>query len=268
MLSLSFFWRDKIMLGALVQTINVIRNYYYANGGKSPIKIVFLTIEGERAFKLLEKYDFKIKNAAYNMSYDETSGEVSIDIKNSIVRDQIEYLVNLGQLKELLNAKIIVKPANEERFLSNIEKEFTSMYVYGFFEIDKLKNDTYEPENSTSTFFDCLFKAINPKDDYNFVDVLMFRKELSENITEPNPYDESKIFFESADEGILSKISKTPEQATEWIFSDNELPPEYVTWVPDMIGYDLVINNVEYLRTKRPDDKRIIMKYEGKYSLI
>jgi hypothetical protein len=124
------------MLKDLIKTIDKIKEYYYENGGKDSVKILFLTIEGERALNLLKKYDYKIKNSAFNMSYDEESGEVSIDIKNTIVKEQTEYLVNLEELKELLNAKsMYIKDANEERFLSPIEKEFTSMYVYGNIEI-------------------------------------------------------------------------------------------------------------------------------------
>jgi hypothetical protein len=136
MLSLSFFWKDIKMLKDLIKTIDKIKEYYYENGGKDSVKILFLTIEGERALNLLKKYDYKIKNSAFNMSYDEESGEVSIDIKNTIVKEQTEYLVNLEELKELLNAKLMyIKDANEERFLSPIEKEFTSMYVYGNIEL-------------------------------------------------------------------------------------------------------------------------------------
>lgn len=136
MLSLSFFWRDIKMLKDLLKTINMIKEYYYENGGKDSIKILFLTIEGERALNLLKKYDYKIRNSAYNMSYDEESGEVSIDIKNTIVKDQTEYLVKLNEFKDILNAKsMYIRDANEERFLSDIEKEFTSMYVYGNIEL-------------------------------------------------------------------------------------------------------------------------------------
>ena len=126
------------MFNGILDTIEAIREYYHDNGGKTPIKILFLTIEGERAYKVLEKHNFLIKNSAYSMSYDEDTREVSIDIKNTIVKDQTEYLVNLDDFAKELNVKSsVIKDANEERFLSDIEKEFTSMYVYGTFELNK-----------------------------------------------------------------------------------------------------------------------------------
>jgi hypothetical protein len=283
MLSLSFFWKDTEFLSALAQTINRIRSLYYENGGES-LKIIFLTIEGDRTYKVLQKYDFNINKKSYEMSYDVESREVSILIPETIVgkegERQIEYLVNLKQLGELLNSdfdyiKGCDKFTNAPLFLSEDELEYNTMYVYGSMTLKSLEiqNIKYEPQVSNSTFFDCLFKAINPEENYTLDDVVYFRKTISENITNTNPFDEEgRSFYESSDNGILQRASKSPEDAQGWIYSDTELPPEYITWVPDMIGYNLRINDVVYTRKSNqehpPIEDYINMLYDGHYKLV
>lgn len=286
MLSLSFFWRDIEIFNSLIDTINSIRKMYYKNGGKSPIKFLFLTIEGNRALELLKKYNYNIRKPAYEMSYNETFNEVYINIENSIVEKQTEYLVNLEQFMEVLYAQVdYFKEANDKELLSKDEMEFTNMYVYGSYILKEIEyeekyvsqieqiNDTkvsYKPPESTSTLFDCLFKSLKPEEKYEFVDVLYFRKEISESIVKPNPFDElNRSFFDSADNGILSKISKTPYEAQEWILSDTELPPEYITWIPDVIGYNLNINDNLYPVSFDKNVETINLKYDGHtYELI
>jgi hypothetical protein len=280
MLSLSFFWKDANFLKSLVQTINTIKFLYYSLGGLQPIKFIFMTIEGERTYKVLEKYDFDIKKSGYRMSYDKDSEEVSVFIKDTIVgkngEKQIEYLVNLEQLFEYLQCDIdyLKECKKEELLLSEDEMEYNSMYVYG---VATLKNDfntvVYEPQDSTSTLFDCLFKAIKPEEEYTMTDVLYFRKELSDSISKKNPFDnEQRSFFESAGDGFLSKIYNSVKEAQDYIYADWELPPEYISWIPDMIGYNIMVNNVEYSRSsseKIPATTDTIkLIYNGKYKLL
>ena len=284
MLSLSFFWKSKSFLFSLIQTINGIRRLYYESGGVEPIKIIFMTIEGDRAYKILQKYNFKIMKNGYRMSYDIESKEVSILIPETIVgkegESQTEYLVKLEELSQDLGSdfdyiKGCDKFSNTPLLLSSDEMEYNSMYVYGSLSLNPLieKRIKYEPPKSTSTLFDCLFKAINSKEEYTLEDVIYFRKTLSDSIINTNPFDlEGRSFYESSDNGILQRVSKTPQEAQEWIFSDMELPPEYITWIPDMIGYNLKINDVLYERmsndTHPPTNDTINLTYNSHYKLL
>jgi len=133
MLSLSFFWKDSEMLESLAMTINAIRELYKQNGGKTPVKFIFLTIEGKRTYNLLKKYKFNIIKPGYRMSYNEEIGNVSIHIEDSIVENQTEYLVELEDLQKMISSEIdyLKDTYNPRLLLSKDENEFNSMYVYG-----------------------------------------------------------------------------------------------------------------------------------------
>ncbi len=275
MLSLSFFWSDSDMLQGLVNTINSIKELYSERGGKS-LKFVYLTIEGERTLNLMKKYNNLFKTPGddpyWIMQYKPETHKIFINIKDSIVVNQTEYLVNLKELSVLTNSKTVYeKDTNEEIFLNSYEKEITSMYVYGVEDLLTDNQKEYIPEKSTSTLFDCLFKAIYPKEKYEFVDILKYREELTNKIDEINKYVPNKTIFESAGNGILSKLSKTSTEAKKWIFSNNELSPEYIGWIPDTIGYNLIINDLSLHVSELNEqfDKYIKLNYDGiQYSLI
>lgn len=147
MLSLSFFWnpKNKAMFDGLVATI---KNNIKANG-----KIIFLTIDGnavERTYSFLEASgvktipDLMFGNALLRLNKADNS--LVIDIPNTIVRNQTEYLVRLKDLYQALGKSddymlASVKPATDELFLSPNERIFTMMYSYGI--IDMTDNKSY-----------------------------------------------------------------------------------------------------------------------------
>jgi hypothetical protein len=62
-----------------------------------------------------------------------------------------------------------------------------------------------------------------------------------------NPYDlERRLIFESAGDGFLEKVSIDVDHAKAWIFSNNELTPEYISWIPDVIGANIIVNGHEF----------------------
>lgn len=288
MLSLSFFWKDSRFLKSLLQTINSIKYLYHLSGGSDNVRFLFMTIEGERAYKVLEKYNFNIQKSGYCMSYDKKSKEVSVFIRDTIVgkneEKQIEYLVNINEMISSLNSKILYlnECKRDDLLLSEDEMEYNSMYIYGAIELPKETQSlgkaketlviSYEPKDSTSTLFDCIFKAMKPEEEFTINDVLYFRKNLSDSLEMINPFDEEgRTFFESSGGGILSIINENLEDAKNWIYSDWEITPEYIEWIPDMIGYNLIVNDIEYPRSsssvypKTSDSIKLI--YNGKYFL-
>jgi hypothetical protein len=123
--------------------------------------------------------------------------------------------------------------------------------------------DFIEEIPKNNTLFAALFQAYNTKEknikpEY----VLLYRKEISESLDKVNPYSlEGKNIFESAGNGFLEKISVDIDHAKAWIMSENELTPEYISWIPDVIGSNINVNNVEY-KTTFPSSNTIILDYE------
>lgn len=129
MLSLSFFWKDKSLLEKLYKTINKCT--------KDSGRFIFMTINGncvDRAFKD-EIYIDMLKEI--NITFVKKSdNEVYIDIPDSIVTDQTEYLTKITDL--ISNLKFEMREhniANQQIFLLNrYELILTSLYSYGYFE--------------------------------------------------------------------------------------------------------------------------------------
>jgi hypothetical protein len=302
MLSLSFFWKSKEMLQQLANTINLIKDEYYKsipkelrNSPKNKVKFLFMTIEGNKVIKFLKENNdsIQLNEAFLSLSSQGTSsseGEVVyIDFPGTIVENQTEYPVILSQLRELTDMDILYeKEVNQEKLLSENEKKFTSLYVYGEYDLpnkpiylfrsmENLKiteNEESEdqivvPEElvqeitKNNTLFECLFKAYETENkDIKPEYVLLYRKEISESLDKVNPYNlDGKTIFESAGESFLEKISIDIDHAKAWIMSDNELPPEYTVWIPDVIGSNLNINGIEY-NTSLPCSNTINLDYE------
>ena len=134
MLSLSFFWlhgADKLY--QLANTINLIKEAFYAAGGKTgELRFIFLTIEGERTYNLLTANDNYVKLNNTTISYFPEQETVLINIPDSIVTDQEEGLVNLFQFRNLTNMDVVYeKDASGNKMLSSAELTITSLYVYG-----------------------------------------------------------------------------------------------------------------------------------------
>jgi hypothetical protein len=299
MLSLSFFWKNKDMLQQLANTINLIKEEYYKSvpkelkgptGPKNIVKFLFMTIEGNKVVKFLEAHDNEVKlNEAY-LSYN--NGVVYMDFPGTIVENQTEYPVLLKELREITDMEVIYeKEANQEKLLSENEKKYTSLYVYGeyrlpekpiylFRKTESIESETKEeyvvPEDEISveiplhhTLFAALFQSYNP---YKIKDIkpehiLLYRKEISEAIEKVNPYDlEGRTIYESAGHGFLEKVSTEIDHAKAWIFSENELSPNYISWIPDVIGANLVVNELEY-PTSLPCSNHIHLDYEPKLNV-
>jgi hypothetical protein len=139
MLSLSFFWKDSNMLKNLAKTIEASLS---PNG-----KILFLTIDGDtvdnhfqnvlRPRDIVTNEKWGIVTIEYNPEQKIIPGngkELTINIKDSIVTKQTEYLVYLTDLQLLLpNWKFTPYQANDEKFLSDYESRLTNLYTYGVF---------------------------------------------------------------------------------------------------------------------------------------
>lgn len=132
MLSLTFFWKNSEMLKLFERTLTEISKY-----SPKDCYFYFLTIEGNRFKKYLERNNNYIKTSALKAKYypDEVNygvgirGKVKIEIPDSIVRLQIESLVNLPDLKCI--TELDYQTALIEDYLSTVEKEYGECHVYG-----------------------------------------------------------------------------------------------------------------------------------------
>jgi hypothetical protein len=87
------------------------------------------------------------------------------------------------------------------------------------------------------------------------------------SIRNTNPFDNvGRSIFVSAGKGFLKEVSVNKPDAVSWISSDNELPPPYLVWIPDMIGVNLRVNGEDYLTTRISNELgTIVLKYENKH---
>lgn len=136
MLSLSFFWKDLNMLEMLQKTLVEI-----ANLASNEVNFLYYTIEKDRTLKLFEKMGNDITLGPCHMVYSDP--EIFINIENTIVVNQTEYLVNLEDLKRVIgrneHSGII------EQYLSNDEKEYGGLFVYGVGSINKFYKNNIKP---------------------------------------------------------------------------------------------------------------------------
>ena len=135
MLSMSFFWHSEAMVKQLVQTI--VTNIK-PNG-----KFIFLTIDGdlvEQTFEpafgtgpIIQRLDLGPAKLEY--FGDKVPKELHIHIDGTIVEDQTEWLVRLGDLivpLEKYGFLVEVRErADKEKFLTEEEITMTQMYTYG-----------------------------------------------------------------------------------------------------------------------------------------
>jgi hypothetical protein len=154
MLSLSFFWLNgSSMLYQLANTINLIKEAYYSNGGKTGnLRFIFLTIEGERTYNLMTANNNFVDLNGTTLSYFPEKETVHIHIPDSIVTEQDEGLVNLYQLRNLTNMDVVYeKEATENKMLSEPEKILTSLYVYGEYVVNNSSFILYPKDNLKNT---------------------------------------------------------------------------------------------------------------------
>jgi len=138
-ISLSFFWKDKAMLKKLAHTITLLEEFYNERNGKGRVKIVYLTIEGERLNKLLSKDRGSVKLNKIELRRIDQN-KIYIDIKDSItVHDQIEYLVFLRDLWQLtgfapLSQREADNSGKNGYILSKPELIYSKLFVYSIAE--------------------------------------------------------------------------------------------------------------------------------------
>jgi hypothetical protein len=135
MLSLSFFEKkDMDDLSSMIK--GVIYSYHQA-GGTGNILFKFFTIEGDAVRTLIQdrcdsSLNCKIELANTITIIPQSVNSIYINIKDTIVNNQIEYLVNVSNLFELLNTtELNINRADAELFMNNDEKIFSSLFIYG-----------------------------------------------------------------------------------------------------------------------------------------
>jgi hypothetical protein len=135
-LSLSFFWSGLQKLQNLANTI--ITNL------KSDGLFLFVTIDGESVYSLFKNstqnpiYFGESANIQLFDSPDKWSRYIITDIRDSIVSNQKEWLVNIVDLQNLFLESginlISFKKVDSEPFLNPDELKFTKLYSYGIFQ--------------------------------------------------------------------------------------------------------------------------------------
>lgn len=132
MLSLTFFWKNKSYLALFKRTLREVSKY--SNGAL----FYFYTIEGNRFKKYLEENNNKIKNSAFRVLYDPKAteygvgipGRLKIEIFDTIVDLQREYLVNLTDLNDTVS-DLTFKDGQIESYLTEDESKYAQCHVYG-----------------------------------------------------------------------------------------------------------------------------------------
>lgn len=125
----------------------------------------------------------------------------------------------------------------------------------------------FTPQKSNSTLFECLIKYFNPdSEEIPYNEVVKYRNAIALSVKEINPFDlKGRTIYESAGKGIIKRLSKDVQDAIEWISSDNELKPKYIAWLPDVIGYNIQVNDVLYpVKIQNEELETIHLIYEAK----
>jgi hypothetical protein len=154
MLSLSFFWKDKDTFNSLVKTVQSLRQAYIKAGGKE-VFFLFLTIRGSLVKQLFKEHTNVVtqgKKRSLTLgpcsmilnekkSKEDLSPVLEVDIKDTIVSSQEEYLVNIKDLKDYFPLiKLKSKSANIEPCMSEAERTYSSLLVYGSAKIGDIKS--------------------------------------------------------------------------------------------------------------------------------
>lgn len=131
MFSLTFFWENRKTLEEFQETLRKIENL-------SPgAEFIFFTVEGKRFLNYFdESPEKKIRNHGFRANYNPDPkygvgipGSVKIEIYDTIVRRQREFLVDLDDLTILKDLKI--EEGVIESYLSKDEQKYGQCSVYG-----------------------------------------------------------------------------------------------------------------------------------------
>lgn len=137
MLSLTFFWKNREMLGRFENTLREI-----ARASKNGAGFYFFTVEGHRFQKYFAENKNKISNYGMKAIYDpelsqygvSLPGKVKIRLEETIVRGQEEFLVVLEDLKIL--KELSYREGVIENYLTPEELRYAQCSVYGTAKID------------------------------------------------------------------------------------------------------------------------------------
>lgn len=152
MLSLSFFWKDSDTFNSLVNTLQSLTQAYQevANSKNNTVCFIFLTIDGTLVRQLFKEHSNVIVeegkksltlgpcSMVLREKKDNIAELLNVDIKDSIVRNQTEYLVDTDDLKNYIPLpELKTKSANIEACMSESERNYSSLFVSGVAKIGK-----------------------------------------------------------------------------------------------------------------------------------
>lgn len=136
MLSLSFFFSSEEMLRGLRKTIDECAKVWKEKGG-SEATFLFYTIVGDEVLRVMKERGstfIRLGPLTMKLVEDRDVPEVHIDYPNSIVGDQVEYLVDMPSLDP--NVTMDEKEEKVTRYiLSEDEEDMYSMYKTGYFKV-------------------------------------------------------------------------------------------------------------------------------------
>jgi len=161
MLSLSFFWKNVEMLNGLISTIQQLTTEYRRAGGKE-VYFVFMTIEGHKVIDLfnnntntIDKNNVKkitLGPCQMDLNISEEFPSLEINITDSIVTNQTEYMVNLDDLKLQIPLKEMnIEPIEIEKCMSVSEHSYAKLFVSGVARIGLFSESIPLTQMSTST---------------------------------------------------------------------------------------------------------------------
>lgn len=206
MLSLSFFWKDETTLNYLSRFIKEITTSFYSATGKET-HFVFLTVLGDRMNAVVPPFTERELNDALIIN---NGKKIFINIKNSIVKDQVEYFVDLPQLLFKTSYSLVsFKSSDSNPFLSENEKIYTSMYGSGIWRSGKdsvylSPGEVEEIEIDGDTFY-----LNGVKREKNLTEVLSFFTNLRGYSPEDKSFEEisdkikREIYFVSPGEEVI-----------------------------------------------------------------
>lgn len=215
MLSLSFFFGDNKLHSKLEKNIKNIAKLAIENGA-SKVYLIGLTIDGDEVKRVFDNKSGLLDLGETQLTYDGDK-TVNINMDNSIVTNQVEYLVRLREFIDNLGyIKKSISKVDKEKLLSDNEKIFTSMYKSFKVLLRKSKEEEVKVHIEEE-----IPLQYNKR-------VILEDKNLKYVVIDNN--DPNNSIFESCMIAIGSKLSGFDARVAhhKWLTTESKFPPEMI----------------------------------------
>lgn len=254
MLSLSFFFGPEKLYNGLINNINRLADTAMM-AGATKVYFIGMTIDGQEVKRIFNNKAKDLDLGPCQMYYDGFN-TIKIDIVDTIVKDQIEYLVPTRNFLYSLKPKnASISKCDDEYILNANEKIFTSTFLKFTTVLRSIKKDNLEVSALDVS-------GMSIKDSSNKKTSTIFYKDATKIYVKVPNMDETNSIFEAISKCIGTGMSgkEIRDEYLKWLatpskYTNDQIFKEYGgNPVPEK--YRTIINpNINYYVIKSYDDK-------------